>query len=44
MTEYVIELTEEETELVMSYAKRHDITVEEAFKKALFEKIRKECE
>ena len=37
-----IRLTEEERKLVDSYAKIHSISVGEAFKKALFEKIEEE--
>lgn len=36
---FSIRLTEEERKLVDSYAKIHSISVGEAFKKALFEKI-----
>jgi len=39
---YSIRLTDEEQSLVESYAKLHAITVTEAFKKALFEKIEEE--
>ena len=39
---FSIRLTEEERKLVDSYAKIHSISVGEAFKKALFEKIEEE--
>lgn len=39
---FSIRLTEEERKLVDSYAKIHAISVGEAFKKALFEKIEDE--
>ena len=39
---FSIRLTEEESKLVDSYAKIHSISVGEAFKKALFEKIEEE--
>ena len=39
---FSIRLTEEERKLVDSYAKIHSISVCEAFKKALFEKIEEE--
>ena len=39
---FSIRLTEEERKLVDSYAKIHSISVGEAFKKALFEKIEDE--
>lgn len=39
---FSIRLTEEERKLVNSYAKIHSISVGEAFKKALFEKIEEE--
>ena len=38
---FSIRLTEEERKLVDSYAKIHSISVGEAFKKALFEKLKK---
>ena len=37
-----IKLTKEERQLAESYAKIHAVSVEEAFKKALFEKIEDE--
>lgn len=40
--EFSIRLTEEEKELATSYAKLHSLSLEEAFKKALFEKIEDE--
>lgn len=39
---FSIRLTKEERKLVDSYAKIHSISVGEAFKKALFEKIEEE--
>lgn len=39
---FSIRLTEDERKLVDSYAKRHSLSVEEAFKKALFERIEDE--
>ncbi len=39
---FSIRLTQEERNLVNSYAKLHDATVGEVFKKALFEKIEDE--
>lgn len=39
---FSIRLTAEEKSLAESYAKLHDISVGEAFKKALFEKIEDE--
>ena len=42
MMEYVINLTPEEAALAENYAKRHGISPEAAFKKALFEKIEDE--
>ncbi len=39
---FSIHMTEEERRLVDSYAKLHSMTVGEAFKKALFEKIEDE--
>lgn len=39
---FSIRLTEEEKKLAGSYAKLHSISVGEAFKKALFEKIEDE--
>ena len=38
-----IELTEEETQLVERYAKKCNLSVEAAFKNALFELIEDEC-
>ncbi len=40
--DFSIHLTEEERNLVNSYAKFHDLSLEDAFKKALFEKIEDE--
>ena len=37
-----VELSREEKQTVKSYAKRHSISVEEAFKRALFERIEDE--
>lgn len=39
---FSIRLTDDERQVVDSYAKLHDISVGEAFKKALFEKIEDE--
>lgn len=39
---FSIRLTEEERRLVDSYAKLHSVSVGDAFKKALFEKIQDE--
>ena len=39
---FSIHLSEEERQLASSYAKLHNISVEDAFKKALFEKIAEE--
>ena len=39
---YSIHLTNEEKEYVESYAKAHSMSVSEAFKQALFEKIENE--
>lgn len=39
---FSIRLNEEERQLVDSYAKLHSITVGEAFKRALFDKIEEE--
>lgn len=39
-----ITLTETERELAESYAKLHSLTVQDAFKNALFEKIEDECD
>lgn len=39
---FSIRLTDEEKKLVDSYAKLHSISIGEAFKKALFEKIEDE--
>ncbi len=39
---FLINLTEEEKKLATSYAKRHAISLDEAFKRALFEKIEDE--
>lgn len=36
---FSIRLTDEERSLVQSYARRHSMSVGEAFKRALFEKI-----
>ena len=38
----LISLTEEERKLATSYAKLHSLTVEEAFKRALFDRIEEE--
>lgn len=39
---FTIELTEQEKQLANSYARLHSLTLTEAFKKALFEKIEEE--
>lgn len=39
---FSISLTEKEKSIASSYAKRHSLTLEEAFKQALFEKIEEE--
>lgn len=41
---FSIRLTEEEKNLATSYAKMHSLSLGEAFKKALFEKIEDEYE
>ncbi len=40
--EFSIKLTNEEEKLAKSYAKRHSLSLDEAFKQALFEKIEDE--
>ena len=39
---FSIKLTDEEEKLVKSYAKKHSLSLDEAFKQALFEKIEDE--
>lgn len=39
---FTIELTEQEKQLADSYARLHSLTLTEAFKRALFEKIEEE--
>ena len=39
---FSIKLTDEEEKLVKSYAKRHSLSLDEAFKQALFKKIEDE--
>ena len=39
---FSIKLTDEEEKLAKSYAKRHSLSLDEAFKQALFEKIEDE--
>ena len=41
---FFIRLTPEEKSLAESYAKIHSISVEDAFKRALFERIEEECD
>ena len=41
---FSIKLTNEEEKLAKSYAKRHSLSLDEAFKQALFEKIEDEYE
>ena len=41
---FSIRLTDEEKQLADSYAKLHAMSVGEAFKQALFEKIEDECD
>lgn len=39
-----VTLTQEEVELVERYARKHRVTVEEAFKNAIFDRIEEEME